>query len=112
MDRVTVGDTVILPTWTFAATGAYSLTGSTVVVTLWTGRIHAPTFAIRKESGDSGVSWTTGTGALEVTIEPADWGSFAPVIDGELLAQVEITLASGVIQTFAMDPVPYRDQAH
>lgn len=112
MDRVTVGDTVILPTWTFAATGAYSLTGSTVVVTLWLGRIHAPTFAIEKLDTDDSVSWDTGTGELEVTIEPEDWGAFAPVKNGELSAQVEITLASGEVKTFAMDPVPYRDQAH
>jgi hypothetical protein len=96
----TVGDFTQLSTMTFAASSGYSLVGSDVAVCIFLGRVSEPTFRIDYETADDQIDWDTGTGELDVTIEAADWSTFAPSNPVTLLVSVQILIPDASPVTF------------
>lgn len=107
--QTTVGDTYLLDRMTFAADGAYTFVGSTVIIRLWYGRIHSAYFAIQKADTDDGMAWdvvSATSATLDANILPDDWLTGDPleawdiVQNTELQIEVQITLADETVKSF------------
>ena len=107
--QTTVGDTYLLDRMTFAADGAYTFVGSTVIIRLWYGRIHSAYFAIQKSDSDDGMAWdvvSATSATLDANILPEDWLTGEPaeewdiVQNTELQIEVQITLADETVKSF------------